>query len=69
MSLPANYPFADASDADIRSWLAAVEPPFASVRSAAPWLGSDYEVIAYLDGIRMGLAGLPFEPFKSREPK
>ena len=69
MSLPEHYPFANASHRAIRSWLAEREAPFTKVRRAAPWLKSDAEVIAYLDGIRIGLAGLPFEPLNSRDFK
>lgn len=60
MALPEHYPFADASDAEVRFWVGAGRPAYPRIREAAPWLKSDAEVEAYLAGLRAGLAGEPF---------
>lgn len=61
MSLPDHYPFPDASGVVVRSWITADPISFEQVRQAAPWLGSEREIAAYMNGLRDGLAGRPLQ--------
>lgn len=56
VSLPENYPIADASWEEKEAWLDAPIPPYGRVREAAPWLNTDMQVDWYLDGLRAAMA-------------
>lgn len=50
--LPGWYPLANATEAQIESWLVVGRPPYAEMRQALPWLSSENEFDAWLTGWR-----------------
>jgi hypothetical protein len=52
--LPDYHPYAQASDADLLEWAHSENPPYARMRTAAPWLRREAEIRAYLDGVIQG---------------
>jgi hypothetical protein len=75
--LPEWYPLANATAAEIASWLAADAPDYAAMRQALPWLDREYQLDTWLGGVRevlasdkntlsirdlVGLASIPLPP-------
>lgn len=54
--LPGWYPLANATDAEIDSWLAAANPSYDEMRKALPWLDEPGQLDAWISGVREGRA-------------
>ena len=52
--LPSHYPHAEIATATLLEWAHLPEPPYGVMRAAVPWLESDAEISAYLDGVVQG---------------
>lgn len=51
-SLPAWYPLANATDAQITAWSRADRRPYDEMREALPWLKTEAQLDGWLDAVR-----------------
>jgi hypothetical protein len=60
--LPEWYLRANATDAEIDTWLDAKAPPYVEMQNALPWLYYSHQFDAWIDGARAGRRGIIDNP-------